>query len=131
MLTHYHRGENGEALPPTALTAAEKKLGPKANAGAINACLRALDRTGKPCRKWQKKPFAVRSFTGYQWGAGTYATLQDSKDSSFAGDVKSDTSETRTQEEGSGDKPAGSSGGSADTPMVNGVSTPQPLVAAA
>lgn len=43
------------------------KLGPKANQGAINAGLRALDRSGKPCRKWDKKPFQLKSFTGIVW----------------------------------------------------------------
>ena len=43
------------------------KLGPKANQGAINAGLRALDRTGKPCRKWTKQSFVVKSFTGVTW----------------------------------------------------------------
>lgn len=43
------------------------KLGPKANQGAINAGLRALDRTGKPCRKWQKTGFRVKSFIGTTW----------------------------------------------------------------
>jgi len=26
-----------------------------------------LDRTGKPCRKWEKKGFSVKSFTGIVW----------------------------------------------------------------
>lgn len=43
------------------------KLGPKANQGAINAGLRALDRTRKPCRKWEKTGFRVKSFTGRIW----------------------------------------------------------------
>lgn len=43
------------------------KLGPKTNAGAINANLRALDRSGKPCRKWARKAFSVKSFTGVSW----------------------------------------------------------------
>ncbi|KAJ9502454.1 hypothetical protein LTR99_007516 [Exophiala xenobiotica] len=43
------------------------RLGPKANQGAINAGLRALDRSGKPCRKWIKKAFTVKSFTGVVW----------------------------------------------------------------
>ncbi|TVY92108.1 INO80 complex subunit [Lachnellula willkommii] len=46
---------------------AAHKLGPKANQGAINAGLRALDRTGKPCRKWQKGGFRLKSFTGVVW----------------------------------------------------------------
>lgn len=43
------------------------RLGPKANTGAINAGLRALDRTGAPCRKWERKPFQLKSFTGILW----------------------------------------------------------------
>ncbi|KAK3945834.1 INO80 complex, subunit Ies4 [Diplogelasinospora grovesii] len=47
--------------------AAAYKLGPKANQGAINAGLRALDRSGKPCRKWSKGGFTLKSFTGVVW----------------------------------------------------------------
>ncbi|KAF2753114.1 hypothetical protein EJ05DRAFT_542134 [Pseudovirgaria hyperparasitica] len=43
------------------------KLGPKANLGAINAGLRALDRTGKPTRRWTKQPFELKSFTGVKY----------------------------------------------------------------
>ncbi|GAW18049.1 hypothetical protein ANO14919_075180 [Xylariales sp. No.14919] len=43
------------------------KLGPKANQGAINAGLRALDRSGAPCRKWTKGGFRLKSFTGVLW----------------------------------------------------------------
>lgn len=43
------------------------RLGPKANTGAINAGLRALDRSGAPCRRWERKPLQLRSFTGVQW----------------------------------------------------------------
>ncbi|CRG91544.1 hypothetical protein PISL3812_08594 [Talaromyces islandicus] len=49
------------------LGAAAHKLGPKANQGAINAGLRALDRTGAPCRKWERKPLQLKSFTGIVW----------------------------------------------------------------
>ena len=55
------KGALGAAGVPT------HKLGPKANQGAINAGLRALDRTGKPCRKWEKTGFRVKSFTGRMW----------------------------------------------------------------
>ncbi|OQO01871.1 hypothetical protein B0A48_12344 [Cryoendolithus antarcticus] len=48
------------------------KLGPKANTGAINAGLRALDRTGKPCRRWQKSGLQLKSFTGTTWGMATW-----------------------------------------------------------
>lgn len=47
--------------------AAAHRLGPKANQGAINAGLRALDRSGKPCRKWTKGNFQLKTFTGVQW----------------------------------------------------------------
>lgn len=43
------------------------KLGPKASMGAINAGLRALDRSGKPCRKWNKGGFQLKTFTGVVW----------------------------------------------------------------
>ncbi|KFY84934.1 hypothetical protein V500_08863 [Pseudogymnoascus sp. VKM F-4518 (FW-2643)] len=46
---------------------AAHKLGPKANQGAINAGLRALDRSGAPCRKWARGGFAIKSFTGTTW----------------------------------------------------------------
>ncbi|KUJ18417.1 DUF1711-domain-containing protein [Mollisia scopiformis] len=52
---------------PRGTTTTAHKLGPKANQGAINAGLRALDRTGKPCRKWQKGSFKLKSFTGIIW----------------------------------------------------------------
>lgn len=51
----------------TAAPLGDKKLGPKANQGAINAGLRALDRTGTPCRKWVRKGFQLKSFTGVTW----------------------------------------------------------------
>ncbi|CAK7236372.1 hypothetical protein SBRCBS47491_009615 [Sporothrix bragantina] len=50
-----------------ASAAGAHKLGPKASMGAINAGLRALDRSGKPCRKWIKGGFQLKSFTGVQW----------------------------------------------------------------
>ncbi|KAI9880791.1 MAG: hypothetical protein M1830_000227 [Pleopsidium flavum] len=53
---------------------ATHKLGPKANQGAINAGLRALDRTGKPCRKWERKGFKVKSFTGVTWQLPSWRT---------------------------------------------------------
>ncbi|KIW08835.1 uncharacterized protein PV09_00764 [Verruconis gallopava] len=124
-------GENGEVVNGAVQTA--PKLGPKANQGAINACLRALDRTGKPCRRWVRKPFVVRSFTGYGWGAGSYAAIRK-EPSTFDGDVKSDTSS-------SGDKPThdssamqsekSTSGADADTSVPpNGLtSSPAPAVA--
>jgi len=46
---------------------AATRLGPRANTGAINAGLRALDRTGAPCRRWERQPLKLRSFTGILW----------------------------------------------------------------
>ncbi|KAF8254071.1 hypothetical protein K440DRAFT_618684 [Wilcoxina mikolae CBS 423.85] len=59
------------SLPPgvllNGLSHGAAKLGPKANTGAINDKLRALDRTGKPCKRWAKSGFVLKSFTGVQW----------------------------------------------------------------
>ena len=60
----------------TGVSAPTHKLGPKANQGAINAGLRALDRTGKPCRKWQKKEFRVKSFIGTTWELPSWKTTK-------------------------------------------------------
>ncbi|KAI9660750.1 MAG: hypothetical protein M1831_003442 [Alyxoria varia] len=66
---------NGIAKAGGAGTAAPShKLGPKANQGAINAGLRALDRTGKPCRRWNKKGFNLKSFTGVAWSLPYWQT---------------------------------------------------------
>ncbi|THV83903.1 hypothetical protein D6D29_03545 [Aureobasidium pullulans] len=70
---------------------ATHKLGPKANTGAINAGLRALDRSGKPCRRWERKGLQLKSISGVAWSVGSWAApLKDN--SSFSGDVKSENS---------------------------------------
>lgn len=66
------------------------KLGPKANTGAINAGLRALDRSGKPCRKWERKGFTLKSITGVTWSVGSWSAPL--KENTFSGDVKSESS---------------------------------------
>lgn len=70
--------DTSRLLPPS------HKLGPKANQGAINAGLRALDRSGAPCRKWERKSFQLKSFTGVVWGLSSWHTPkpQQSVDSS-------------------------------------------------
>ena len=66
------------------------RLGPKANMGAINANLRALDRTKKPTRKWIRRGLELKSFTGIVWNTSSWkAPVRDV--STFAGDVKSDS----------------------------------------
>ena len=59
--------DDGTGEHATGRGAAAHKLGPKANQGAINAGLRALDRSGKPCRRWGKGAFRLRTFTGALW----------------------------------------------------------------
>ncbi|OLN85944.1 INO80 complex subunit 4 [Colletotrichum chlorophyti] len=61
------RLEDGTIDPNARAGAGGHKLGPKANQGAINAGLRALDRSGKPCRKWSRGGFTLKSFTGVVW----------------------------------------------------------------
>lgn len=56
--------------------AAAHKLGPKSNQGVINEKLRALDRTGKLCRKWGKTGFKIKSFTGRSWQVPSWRTPQ-------------------------------------------------------
>jgi hypothetical protein len=75
---------------PFAVPAPAQKLGPKANAGAINANLRSLDRTGKfKARKWQKTGFRIRTFTGSVVELPSWKAPQRS--TGFSEDVKSDS----------------------------------------
>jgi len=119
----------GETVNGTGVVApAAPKLGPKANQGAINAHLRALDRTGKPCRKWQRQGFKLRSFTGVAWNLPSWATQKKALQSDFAGDVKSDSSGGSSelkgiQESSAAPSDKSNSGADGDTPM--------PLAAAA
>ncbi|KAJ5175553.1 uncharacterized protein N7482_001430 [Penicillium canariense] len=75
------------------------RLGPKANTGAINAGLRALDRTGAPCRKWERQPLKLRSFTGVMWQLpawGSYKIARsDTDESKGAAGLESGDSDTK------------------------------------
>lgn len=79
------------------------KVNPKASAGAINANLRALDRSGKPCRRWEREPFKIKSFTGAYWYAGSWgaptlpAHAVDEDGTPISGDFKSDASATPSE----------------------------------
>lgn len=79
-----HRDDNGGPAKGTSANAPAPthKLGPKANQGAINAGLRALDRTGTPCRKWQKKGFLLKTFTGVCWELPSWHAPPKNLDSS-------------------------------------------------
>lgn len=67
LLTSISRDDGANDANGTNRPAGGHKLGPKANQGAINAGLRALDRSGKPCRKWARGGFHLKSFTGVSW----------------------------------------------------------------
>lgn len=117
---------------PAPITAGHK-LGPKANTGAINAGLRALDRSGKPCRKWGRKGFELKSFTGVAWGVGTWTAPQRDP-STFSGDVKSDSSSTGdakpVMESSALPSERSSSDAAAAVPQPNGAESPPAPVAA-
>jgi hypothetical protein len=117
---------------PFTTPAAINKAGPKANLGAINERLRALDRSGAKCRRWEKKGFQVRSFTGVMWQVPTY---QPGRKGAFPDDVKSDstgTSDSKLKDESSAisDK-SGLNGDSTPvpTPMDGMASSPAPIPA--
>lgn len=105
-------GENGRIDGRTAAAKAmgynpaAHKLGPKANQGVINEKLRALDRTNKPCRRWQKTGFKIRSFTGRSWELPTWRTPQQREFGEAAESRGSSSSETRN---GNGKEGASSS----------------------
>ena len=99
--------------------AASHKLGPKANQGAINAGLRALDRTGKPCRKWERKKFSVKSFTGVVWEVPSWAAPPKPKP------VDADLSNTKTATtNGTPDKKADNSPSDKSNPTDIGTTPP-------
>lgn len=128
-----HSGTAPRAANGTAI----HKLGPKANQGAINAGLRALDRSGKPCRKWQKGGFKMKSFTGIVWELPRWEappkvavenkadeqttsgeSSKENKDNSQGGSAKSEKSQSGADVE------------MASTPSQN-VSSPAPSISTA
>lgn len=107
---------------------AAHKLGPKANTGAINAGLRALDRSGKPCRRWEKKGLQLKSFTGIAWGVSSWKgsnrpglNADGEVQSDSSSEVKPDTSVLASEKSASGE--------AMDAVMSNGVeSSPAPPI---
>lgn len=66
-------GAGSGAGTPAPTTEKERaKPGPKANPGGINAGLRALDRSGKPTRRWQKVSYPVNTCPGYVFYTTTW-----------------------------------------------------------
>ncbi len=121
------------ASAPRAANGTAHKLGPKANQGAINAGLRALDRTGKPCRKWQKGGFKLKSFTGViweipRWKAPPKATVESSTSESASGGSSKENKDNSQMESEKSEK----SNGPADVEMASSVpaSSPTPAVPA-
>jgi len=122
-------GESGAPVK-SAGNAAAHKLGPKANTGAINAGLRALDRSGKPCRRWEKKGLQLKSFTGTVWGMSSWKAPTRANGLDANGETKSDSS-SEVKPPGSSALPSDkeSHGGDpGDTTMMTGMeSSPAPV----
>jgi len=100
--------------------------------GAINANLRALDRSGKPCRKWERKGLQLKSFTGTVWNMSSWRAPK--KDDIFPGDVQSDSngsSEAKRDACSAVQSDKSNSGADGiDQPMTNGLeSSPAPIQA--
>ncbi|KAL1997839.1 hypothetical protein VTN02DRAFT_630 [Thermoascus thermophilus] len=111
------------------------KLGPKANQGAINAGLRALDRTGTPCRRWERKPFQLKSFTGVVWQIPTWRAPKPQK-TEENGEAKEgattvDTGDSDSKANASGVPSEKSNSGDGDlTPIpTNLTESPTPTIA--
>ncbi|KAG5982734.1 hypothetical protein E4U55_001452 [Claviceps digitariae] len=86
------------------------KLGPKANQGAINAGLRALDRSGKPCRKWERGGFKLKSFTGVTWEISRWTAptrRAPDEDASESGAVSASASASADNSSSKENKPNG------------------------
>ncbi len=74
-LNHEGTGSGaGTPVPSGAATGEKERLkpGPKANPGGINAGLRALDRSGKRTRRWQKVSYPVHTCSGYKFYTTTW-----------------------------------------------------------
>jgi hypothetical protein len=114
------------------------KLGPKANQGAINAGLRALDRSGKPCRRWAKGGFQLKSFTGVTWEIPRWVAPQKKAPESSTEDSAAASAEGSTKENkenGQEVNSASNSNSGNDVEMQsapsNHASSPAPLAIAA
>jgi len=108
------------------------RLGPKANQGAINAGLRALDRSGKPCRKWEKRSFVIKTFTGQtieipRWKAPPKIVINPSTEGSTSGDsIKENKDISQVQSEKSNSAPDAESA----TQLMSSPAPQAPTVAA-
>lgn len=133
LLTHVCNSDDGTETNGTG-KGSSHKLGPKANQGAINAGLRALDRSGKPCRKWTRGGFQVKSFTGVvweirRWTAPPKPTVPEpvaedsaatSADNSAKENIKEDNSQIKTDDVISPAPVDSAADSTADAEMRNG-----------
>ncbi|KAK7431683.1 hypothetical protein QQZ08_001620 [Neonectria magnoliae] len=110
------------------------KLGPKANQGAINAGLRALDRSGKPCRKWAKGGFTLKSFTGVVWEIPRWTAPQKNGPESSTEDSTAPSADSSSKENkvnGQEGNSVNNSNGAVDvemqTPPSISASSPAPM----
>ncbi|KAE9375430.1 DUF1711-domain-containing protein, partial [Stipitochalara longipes BDJ] len=123
--------DHSSTVPRATNATAAHKLGPKANQGAINAGLRALDRSGKPCRKWQKGSFTLKSFTGVVWEIPRWTAPPKVKTEGASGDSASGDSskENKDNSQMASEKSEKSNGG-ADIELgssaSNNASSPAP-----
>jgi len=69
-------GANGGsgAGTPVPVEKEKAKPGPKTNPGNVNAGLRALDRSGRPTRKWGRVEYPVRTCAGYTFHTTVWTT---------------------------------------------------------
>ncbi|PWY78138.1 DUF1711-domain-containing protein [Aspergillus sclerotioniger CBS 115572] len=115
---------------------ANHKLGPKANMGAINAGLRALDRTGAPCRRWERKPLQLKSFTGIQWILPSWRTprpLKSEHDEAHGMALETGDSDSKANQSASGvpsEKSAGDGDLTPAPPNLTEASSPAIVMAA-
>ena len=120
-------GENGRldgrtaAAKAAGFIASQHKLGPKANQGAINEKLRALDRTLKPCRKWHRTGFKIKSFTGLVWEAPSWNSQQTrffGSDGGSQGTSNDMSKDENSSNIGSDNSPAGAPLDAASSPAL-------------
>ena len=104
------------------------KLGPKANQGAINAGLRALDRTGKPCKRWTKSGFNLKTFTGVTWEIPSWRAPKSANIDLGADGLKSSISSNSQSKADKSNSNAESEKSQPDDPILSqAASSPAPV----
>lgn len=96
-------GTIDHSAKPANTGTANPKLGPKANTGFINANLRALDRTGTPCRRWARRGLHLKSFTGVAWEVPSW---KGAEKSALANGTSDDSNKDVSMQDSSDQKPS-------------------------